>query len=502
MTRPERLTRMSLPRSHERAPMERIQEVTEGDGRRVDGSREAEDLERGTMQAQDKKPDIPPEERARPFAYINQALQEAVQEAVLLHVRGRILEVSGTIIKAAVPAVRIGELCLLGRGNDTNRLSAEVVGFTDGVALLTPIGEMQGLSSVTEVQATGRVQEVPVGRQLLGRVLDGLGSPADGMGPIRADKFYPVYAPAPAPMSRQLITDPLPLGIRALDGVLTMGRGQRMGIFAAAGGGKSTLLSAIIRGTEADVSVLSLIGERGREVREFIEQDLGEEGLRRAVVVCATSDRSPMERAKAAYVATTIAEYFRDQGQRVLLLMDSVTRFARAQREIGLSAGEPPTRRGFPPSVFTALPRLMERAGNNDKGSISALYTVLVEGDDMTEPVADETRSILDGHIILSRQLASANHYPAIDILASASRTMNKVVGEDHLEAAGKLRSMLAKYAEAELLIKIGEYKSGSDPKTDEAIRKISSIQAFLQQKAKEITPFSQSLSQLKEIVR
>ncbi|MDR0996126.1 MAG: FliI/YscN family ATPase, partial [Zoogloeaceae bacterium] len=276
---------------------------------------------------------------------------------------------------------------------------------------------------------------------------------------------------------------------------------QRMGIFAAAGGGKSTLLSSIIKGSAADVCVLALIGERGREVREFIEHDLGEEGKKRAVLVVSTSDRSSMERLKAAYTATAIAEYFRDQGKKVLLLMDSVTRFGRAQREIGLAAGEPPTRRGFPPSVFSTLPRLMERAGNSDHGSITALYTVLVEGDDMTEPIADETRSILDGHIILSRKLASANHYPAIDVMASVSRVMGNIVSKEHKTAAGKLRSILAKYAEIELLVQIGEYKQGSDAEADEAIARIGAVNKFLRQGLDERTSFEETLAALKQVV-
>jgi type III secretion protein N (ATPase) len=306
---------------------------------------------------------------------------------------------------------------------------------------------------------------------------------------------------SPSPLERKIISKPISLGIRAIDGLLTCGEGQRMGIFAAAGGGKSTLLASIIRNTEADVTVLALIGERGREVREFIEKDLGPEGQKRAVLVISTSDRPAMERLKAAYVATSIAESFRDKGKRVLLLMDSVTRFGRAQREIGLAAGEPPTRRGFPPSVFSELPKLMERAGNSDKGSITALYTVLVEGDDMTEPIADETRSILDGHIILSRKLAQQNHYPAIDILASISRCQSAIIPKDHKAAASKLRSLLAKYAEVELLLKIGEYKKGTDPETDEAVAKNGAVNAFLKQGLDEKPAYNDTIEKLKEAV-
>ena len=368
------------------------------------------------------------------FAYIVDLMKIAVEDAQPIRVTGRVLEVKGIIIKAVVPAVKLGEICILHNPDGSLDLQAEVVGFTQNAALLTPIGDMYGVSTITEVTPTGRTQQVAVGPGLLGRVLDGLGRPLDvkEKGPLQTVSRYPVYADPPDPLQRRMIKDPMPLGVRALDGMLTCGEGQRLGIFAAAGGGKSTLLSMLVKGAEVDVTVMALIGERGREVREFIEHDLGPEGMAKSVIVVATSDKSSMERAKAAYVATSIAEYFRDQGQRVLFLMDSVTRFARAQREIGLAAGEPPTRRGFPPSVFATLPKLMERVGMNDKGSITAFYTVLVEGDDMNEPVADETRSILDGHIILSRKLASANRYPAIDVLASASRTMNFVTTPEH----------------------------------------------------------------------
>jgi type III secretion protein N (ATPase) len=310
-----------------------------------------------------------------------------------------------------------------------------------------------------------------------------------------------VYADPPNPMLRRIIDRPISLGLRVLDGVLTCGEGQRMGIFAAAGGGKSTLLSSIIKNCSADVCVLALIGERGREVREFIEHDLGPEGKKRSVVVVSTSDRSAMERLKAAYTATAIAEYFRDQGRSALLLMDSVTRFGRAQREIGLAAGEPPTRRGFPPSVFSTLPKLMERAGNSDKGSITALYTVLVEGDDMTEPIADETRSILDGHIVLSRKLAAANHYPAVDVQASVSRVMNAVVSKEHKEAAQKLRKILAKFAEVELLVQIGEYKKGSDADADAALSRIDGVNKFLRQGLNEKSTFEETLKALATVV-
>ena len=436
------------------------------------------------------------------FDYLTDMMRMALDDTPTLMIKGRVIQVVGTIIKAVVPAVKVGEVCILRNPGEDFEMKAEVVGFSRDAALLTPLGDMYGISAYTEVTPTGRAHMVPVGDGLLGRVLDGLGRPldADTAGPLQADRFYPVFADAPDPMRRRIIKDPMPLGVRAIDGLLTCGEGQRMGIFAAAGGGKSTLLGMLVKGAAADVIVIALIGERGREVREFIENELGEEGCRCSVIVCATSDKSSMERAKAAYVATAIAEYFRDQGRKVLFLMDSVTRFARAQREIGLAAGEPPTRRGFPPSVFATLPKLMERVGMNDRGSITALYTVLVEGDDMTEPIADETRSILDGHIILSRNLAAANHYPAIDILASTSRVQNAVVSREHRAAAGRLRELMAKYAEVELLVKIGEYKRGGDATTDEAIDKIEVIREFLKQRTEDRSPFASAQAGLSKL--
>lgn len=429
-------------------------------------------------------------------------LARAVHNADLVKVHGKVVQVLGTIIKAAATNVKVGELCRLVDKNNGTEILAEIVGFNEDYAIMTPMGEMVGISSDTLVIPTGKVHNVPVGPDLLGRVLDGLGRPIDGLDkPINPETYYPVYNESPNPMTRNLIEAPLPLGVKALDGLLTCGIGQRMGIFAAAGGGKSTLLGMLTKGAQVDVTVLALIGERGREVREFIEHELGPEGLKKAVLVISTSDRPAVERSKAAYVATAIAEYFRDQGKRVLLMMDSVTRFARAQREIGLAAGEPPTRRGFPPSVFADLPKLLERAGHNDKGSITGLYTVLVEGDDMSEPIADETRGILDGHIILSRKLAARNHYPAIDILASKSRVMNNIVGKDHLVAAGKLNELLAKYNEVELLVRIGEYSKGSDALADEAISKIERLNGYLKQPTDLIVPFDDAVNQLKTVI-
>nr|BFD44960.1 SctN family type III secretion system ATPase PscN [Pseudomonas sp. FFPRI_1] len=434
--------------------------------------------------------------------HITGQMQQAIDKCRLIQIRGRVTQVTGTLLKAVVPGVRVGELCQLRNPDQSLSLMAEVIGFQQHQALLTPLGEMLGISSNTEVSPTATMHQVGVGDHLLGQVLDGLGQPLNGISLGEPAAWYPVYRDAPDPMSRKLIEQPICLGVRTIDGLLTCGEGQRMGIFAAAGGGKSTLLATLMRSADVDVIVLALVGERGREVREFIESDLGVQGLKRSVLVVATSDRPAMERAKAGFVATTIAEYFRDQGKRVLLLMDSVTRFARAQREIGLAAGEPPTRRGYPPSVFAALPRLMERAGQSDKGSITALYTVLVEGDDMTEPVADETRSILDGHIILSRKLAASNHYPAIDVLRSVSRVMNQIVSPEHRNGANQLREWLARYEEVELLIKIGEYQKGQDPVADRAIEKMDDIRAWLRQGTHEPSDLPHCLEQLASLTR
>ena len=417
-------------------------------------------------------------------------------------ITGRVTEVVGTLVKALVPNASVGEVCELRDPRGRLLGEGEVVGFEDNAAILSVYGELLGLSSQTLVVPTGRSQEVPVSDALLGRVLDGMGRPLDGKPFIDLEtaQRYPLYRSAPDPLQRQLIRHPLPLGVRCLDGLLTCGEGQRLGIFAAAGVGKSTLLSSMVLGAQVDVTVVALIGERGREVREFIEDNLGEEGMKRSVLVIATSDRSSMERARAAWVATAVAEYFRDCGKRVLLLMDSVTRFARAVREIGLAAGEPPTRRGFPPSVFATLPRLMERSGMGKTGSITAFYTVLVEGDDMTEPVADETRSILDGHIILSRDLASAGHYPAVDVLRSASRVMTNITTPEHQAAARRWRELMAAYENAELLIRVGEYSEGSDATTDAAIAKREAIQEFLRQGTREFSDFDETLQKMQAL--
>ena len=436
--------------------------------------------------------------------YIVDLMKAAVEEVQPLRITGRVLQVTGMLIKAVVPNIRLQEICILSDPETGYETKAEVIGFTQDAALLTPLAEMVGISTATEVIPTGDIHKVRVGDELIGRVLDGLGNPIDisTKGPLTTDSHYPVYADSPDPLSRQLIQKPVAMGVRVLDGLLTCGEGQRMGVFAAAGVGKSTLLAMLVKYASVDVTVVALIGERGREVREFIENDLGPEGMKRAVLVVATSDKSSMERSKAAFVATAIAEYFRDKGKSVLLLMDSVTRFARAQREIGLAAGEPPTRRGFPPSVFATMPKLMERAGMSDAGSITAFYTVLVEGDDMEEPVADEVRSILDGHIVLSRKLASANHYPAVDVLASISRVMNHVVDESQIILSNRIRELMARYDEIELLVRIGEYAKGSDPLSDEALAKHDAIIDFLRQKTTEHVPMSDTISQMDALVR
>lgn len=440
---------------------------------------------------------------ARGPAGVAKAIAATVGPIEVHRAVGRVRRVVGTIIQAAVPDIQVGEIVELVTRQSGARLMAECVGFLEDEALLSPIGETQGVSPRTEVHRTGRIQSVGVGAGLKGRVLDGLGRFIDGKGDdFVPEAYYPIYQAPPDPMKRKVIDRPLPLGVRALDALLTCGEGQRLGVFAAAGGGKSTLLGMLVKGAEVDVTVMALIGERGREVREFLEHELGPEGVAKSVLVVATSDRSSMERAKAAFAATAIAEYFRDQGQRVLFLMDSVTRFARALREIGLAAGEPPTRRGFPPSVFANLPKLLERVGMNDKGSITALYTVLVEGDDMNEPVADETRSILDGHIILSRKLAAMNHYPAIDVLASKSRVMKAIVSADHMTNAGQVNQWLATYNDVELLIKVGEYKKGSDPLADVAVAKNRAINEFLKQKTNEFDSFQSTLDKLKALVK
>lgn len=433
---------------------------------------------------------------------ISTRLRYALEDFTPITLKGRVTAVTGTIIRAVVPHAKIGEICLLGEEPDTERLRAEVVGFDGETAILAPMGDTTGISVQTTVTSTGSAQRIPVGNCLLGRVLNGLGLPIDDakLGSLRPTAYYPIRAAPPDPMTRKLITNALSVGVKSIDAFCTVGEGQRIGIFAAAGTGKSTLIAMLQKNADVDITIVALIGERGREVREFIEYQLGAEGLKKAVVVVATSDRPAGERARAAFLATAIAEYFRDEGKKVLLLMDSITRFARAQREIGLAAGEAPTRRGFPPSVFATLPQLLERSGNSHKGSITAFYTVLVEGDDMNEPIADETRSILDGHIILSRKLAAQSHYPPIDILSSLSRAMTSITSEKHIRAASHIRELLAKYDEISLLVKVGEYKTGNDLMGDEALAKHAAITTLLRQSHSEAITSTETIETLFEL--
>lgn len=427
----------------------------------------------------------------------------SIEDLELTTVNGRITETVGMLIKAVVPQVKIGEVCLINReGNEP--LRAEVVGFTRDEVFLSPLGEMTGIGPSSEVIPTRMRLHIKVGPGLLGRVLNGLGEPLDvaTKGPLIADESYPIIQSPPDPLKRKRISEPISVGIRVIDGTLTTGLGQRVGIFAAAGGGKSTLMGMIARNAVADVNVISLIGERGRELRDFIEKDLGPEGLKRSVLIVSTSDQPSQLRLNAAYVGTAIAEYFRDQGKKVILMMDSVTRFARALREVGLAAGEPPARAGYTPSVFSTLPKLLERSGNSDIGSITAFYTILVAGDDMNEPVADEVRSILDGHIILSSELAHKYHYPAVDVLSSASRVMQTIVSKEHLALVGKLKEVLANYKKNELLIKIGEYKRGADKAGDYSIDYIDKVNNFLKQGVDEKCSWNETMQLLKTLFK
>ncbi|MDO8494801.1 MAG: flagellar protein export ATPase FliI [Deltaproteobacteria bacterium] len=416
--------------------------------------------------------------------------------------KGKVTELTGLVVRAVVPGVRMGELVFIEPYHAKNAIKAEVVGFKDNEVLLMPLGNLEGIGLGNDVIPTGHTLSVRVGNELLGRVLDGLGDPLDEetKGPLLCETEYPIHAEPPKALTRQRVTQPLSLGIKSIDATLTVGQGQRMGIFAGAGVGKSTLIGMIARNTEAEINVICLVGERGREVRDFLEKDLGEEGLKRSVVIVSTSDQPSLVRLKAAYVATAIAEYFRDQGKQVNFMMDSVTRFARALREVGLAVGEPPARQGFTPSVFSTLPKLLERSGNSDKGSITAFYTILVEGDDMNEPVADECRSILDGHIVLSRDLAARGHYPAIDVSQSISRVMSSVVDPEHRAAADKLREVVANYEKERDLILIGAYEEGSDPNVDYAIEKIEEVNNFLKQGVEEPVSLEESVETLKGI--
>lgn len=413
---------------------------------------------------------------------------------------GKVAKVVGLTIESLGPDAKLNDLCriLIDKENHTY-VMAEVVGFRDKHLLLMPFESVEGIGVGCIVENTGHPLSVPVGDSILGHTLDGLGRPTD-VAQLDLNYEYPVEAMPPDPMSRVIIRDVLPLGVKAVDGLITVGKGQRIGIFAGSGVGKSTLMGMFARNTRADINVIALIGERGREVREFIENDMGEEGMKRSVVIVATSDKPALIRNKAAKTATAIAEYFRDQGKDVLLMMDSLTRFCMAQREIGLASGEPPVTRGYPPSIYSEMPKLLERAGNSDKGSITGLYTVLVDGDDFNEPITDTARSILDGHIVLSRRLGQKNHYPAIDVLASISRCMSAIADDSHKSAAGKLRNVLGTYDEAEDLINIGAYKSGSNVAIDYAIQKINAVNQFLMQGTMEKFTFEEIIGRLQAI--
>ena len=411
---------------------------------------------------------------------------------------GKVSEIIGLVVEGQGPAVSIGEVCGILPNGREKFIDAEVVGFKQGKVMLMPLESLQGLGPGCKIMSLGRKASVRVGKELLGRVIDGLGNPIDSKGFSNFEDEYPIYAEAINPLKRGRIKEPMDFGIRALNGLFTCGKGQRMGIFAGSGVGKSVLMGMIARNTNADVNVIGLIGERGREVREFLEKNLGPEGLARSVVVVAASDMHPLIRMRAAYVATTVAEFFRDQGADVLLMVDSLTRFAMAQREIGLSVGEPPTTKGYTPSVFSLLPKLLERSGAiEERGSITGLYTILVEGDDFNEPIADAARSILDGHISLSRDLAHKNHYPAIDPLQSISRVMVDLVDKEHRKKAGELLNILATYKKAEDLINIGAYQKGSNPEIDYAINMIGRVNAFLRQSMEERVSFDQTKSDL-----
>ncbi len=413
---------------------------------------------------------------------------------------GRVSKVIGLTVESIGPDAKLNDVCkILLRDKPGQHINAEVVGFKDNRIVLMPFENVDGIGPGCIVENTNEALNVNVGEGLLGKTVDGLGVPTDGS-ELQSFERYPVEQTAPDPMDRVIINEILPLGVKAVDGLLTIGKGQRIGIFAGSGVGKSTLLGMFARNTKADINVIALIGERGREVREFIERDLGEEGMKRSVVVVATSDKPALIRNKAAKTATAIAEYFRDQGKDVLLMMDSLTRFSMAQREIGLASGEPPVTRGYPPSMYSEMPKLLERAGNSDKGSITGLYTVLVDGDDFNEPITDTARSILDGHIMLSRKLAHKNHYPAIDVLQSISRCMSQIADKHQKELAGRLKNVMATYTEAEDLINIGAYKSGSNKNIDYAISKIDKVNEFLLQATDEKITFEDEIKRLEEV--
>ena len=422
---------------------------------------------------------------------------KAARDAEPILYVGQVTAVSGLEIESRGPRSVIGEMCSIKLPDKNSVLMAEVVGLDGSTVKLTAYGDTKGLEVGCEVVASGSVLRVPVGMNLLGRVIDATGKPCDGLGEIAPDAYYPAVASPPDPMKRLPVNKRITTGVRAIDSLLTAGKGQRLGIFAGSGVGKSTLLSMIARNTDADINVIGLIGERGREVLDFINRDLGEEGIKRSVVVMATSDQPSICRLRAAYVTTAVAEYFRDQGKDVMLMFDSVTRFAQAQREIGLANGEPPAQKGYPPSVFDMIPKLLERAGTNDKGSITAFYTVLVDGDDMNEPITDKVRGTLDGHIVLNRKLAQASHYPAVDVLQSVSRLSKRVTGRQTQKACGKIRSLMATYANNEMMITTGIYQKGNSAEIDEAVEKHPAIEDFLKQEEYEKCPMSETLDKI-----
>ena len=465
------------------------------------------------MSVVDPQPALETPQRPKPLAYgagLFGRLSDVIDAAEPFRRTGRVTQVTGLVIESTGPAAVMGEVCCVHPPNGGAPVDAEVVGFRDSRMLLMPLDELDGIGPGCRVEATGRPLSVPVGDALLGRVLDGLGRPADGRGPLLCTESRPILAAPQPPMHRPRISEPLATGVRAIDGFMTLGRGQRVGVFAGSGVGKSVLLGQIARGAEADVNVVGLIGERGREVREFLDKNLGDEGLRKSVVVTVTSDDLALRRIKGALVATTIAEYFRDQGLHVLLFLDSITRFAFAQRELGLSVGEPPTTRGYPPSVFSLLPRLLERAGTaaapprppgqggeRQRGSITGLYSVLVEGNDLDEPISDAVRSILDGHIVLTRELAVRNHYPAIDVLQSLSRVMPDVVRPGHLDGANALRSLYSVYRSSEDLIRLGAYERGTNAELDLAVSMVDAIDGYLRQPVGELDTFENAVGRL-----
>ncbi|MEJ2612140.1 MAG: FliI/YscN family ATPase [Candidatus Thiodiazotropha sp.] len=424
-----------------------------------------------------------------------------ISEVDTLNKKGRVVEAYGTTIKVSGIAARIGQQCLITDKKRTHRVYADVVGISDDKAILLPLGNISGIAQDSEVTVVKETTTVSFSNQMVGMVLDGLGNPYNAKTHEIDSKDIPIYRDAPSPLERKPINKPLLTGVCAIDSLLTLGVGQRTGIFAPAGGGKSTLLSMLARHAETDVIVIAMIGERGREVGEFIEHTLTEEGLKRSVLIVSTSERPAMERLRAAYTATAIAESFREQGLNVLFLMDSVTRFARALREIGLSIGEPPVRRGYPPSVFAELPKLFERTGNDKHGTITAFYTVLMEDEQSTDPIAEEVRSLLDGHIVLTRKLAEENHYPAIDVLKSTSRLLNHITSNEHRKLIMRFKSLLAKYQEVEFLVQVGEYQEGSDPDADEAIKKYQMMKKYLQQDLESMAEFTSLYEKLEEII-